>query len=196
MNILDILIVIFLLLWIIRGYFSGFSFTLTNLLGLICGITGAMIFSPTVAKMMDGYIKNQLIRELIAYFLIFFIITTTFRIIGIVMKKTLLKYKLRDVDSYMGALVSGLEAILLISIVILLFTWGPWETTRNMVGESKFAPAFYYVSRVIISNLPEDVQRQLQKKMNNADVEVPDPQNSHKPKKPAKTGDVKRPEGI
>ncbi|GAB4161340.1 MAG: hypothetical protein Kow00107_09120 [Planctomycetota bacterium] len=163
MTLVDIIIVAFLLAWMVRGFFVGFSLTVTTFAGMVGGIAGAIFLSPSLAGMMKGMIDNGTVRLLVAYFLIFFIISTIFRIIGYLMRNLLKKLKMTDLDSILGALVSGVEAVLIIVVVLLLLINTSWEGAKQAVSRSTLGPVFLEAAKVLVFNMPEDIRDRIEK---------------------------------
>ena len=168
MNLLDYAIIIFLALWLLRGYFTGFSLTLTSFLGIVCGVVAAILLSPYLGEMLESYIDSEMLCQLIAYFAIFFVVSSAFRILGLIMRKALVKMKLSDIDSYMGAMVSVLEAAVITVVVLLLIMWTPWEGGHKLVGESRIAKVMLTGAKVLSSNLPEDIREKLEPRLEDA----------------------------
>ncbi|MDZ7816929.1 MAG: CvpA family protein [Planctomycetota bacterium] len=168
MNLLDYAIIFFLALWLLRGYFTGFSLTLTSFLGIVCGVVAAVLFSPYLGQMLEEYIDSKMVCQLLAYFAIFFVVSSTFRILGLIMRKALVKMKLRDIDSYMGAMVSLLEASLITVVIIMLVMLTPWDGGHKLVGESRIAKVMLSGALLLSSNLPEDIREKLEPRIEDA----------------------------
>ncbi len=162
MNLVDIIIVVFILLWMVRGYFVGFSLTIATLAGMIGGIAAAIFFSPSLADMMRNMIENDMVRVLVAYFLIFFIVSTIFRILGFLLRDLLKKWKMTDLDAMLGSAVSSIEAVLIIMIVLLLISQTPWEGARRQISASTLGPVFLKGAKLVVFNMPDEVREKLE----------------------------------
>ena len=160
-NLVDIIIVLFVIAWAVRGFYIGFSLTLTSFTGIVGGIAAAVFFSPYVADMMKSGIHSEVARTLVAYFLLFFIVSTIFRIIGILMKNALKKLKLSDIDAALGSVVSLLEAVVLCMVILLFVVQSPWETGRVSVSKSLLGRQLLHASKVIVFTMPDGVRGRL-----------------------------------
>lgn len=163
MNLVDIIILAFVLIWIVRGFFVGFALTIATLAGMVCGIAAAIFFSPSLADMMRNMIENDMLRVLVAYFLIFFIVSTVFRILGFLLRDLLKKWKMTDLDAFLGAAVSTIEASLLVMIILLLLAQTPWEGVRRSISSSMLGPAFLKGAKLIVFNMPDEVREKLER---------------------------------
>ncbi|MDZ7816928.1 MAG: CvpA family protein [Planctomycetota bacterium] len=160
-NLVDIIMVVFVIAWAVRGFYVGFSLTLTSFTGIVGGIAAAVFFSPYVADMMKSGIHSEVARTLVAYFLLFFIVSTVFRILGILMKNALRKLKLSDIDAALGSVISLLEAIVLCMVILLFVVQIPWEAGRKSVSESLLGRQLLHASKIIVFTLPSDVRSRL-----------------------------------
>ncbi len=179
MNFVDVIIIAVALLWLVRGFVQGFFLTLTSLAGIVAGVMCAIYFSDSLASMM-GFIENESIRVFAAYILIFLIVSTGFRIVGLVFRGLIKKLKLGGVDSFLGAALSLVEAAALVIIMLLVVVQSPWEGGKRAVKESVLAPRLLYVSKMMIYNLPPDVQKKVEPYFRQAPSEEPLPPKKEK----------------
>ena len=163
MNLVDIIVIVFVFIWVVRGFFYGFALTLTTFAGILGGIACAIYFSKPLADMMGGMIKDDRMRVIIAYVLIFLVVSIAFRVLGLLMRELVKKLKLRSADAVLGAVVSGIEALLITMIALLLIVQSPWEKARASVAQSVTAPYILEGARVIVFNMPDDMRERLEK---------------------------------
>jgi len=161
MNWIDLLALLVVVIWIVRGFIFGFALSLMTLLGVVAGAVCAVFLSPPLADAMMGAIANPSLRLMIAYLLIFLIVVTVFRIIGLLMKEALKKLKLEGVDALLGGIVSGIEGVLLVMALLIVIIQSPWEDGRNAVGRSALGPLSLSAARAIVQRLPAEYGKEI-----------------------------------
>ncbi len=170
MNLVDIIIIVVVLLWMVRGYYVGFMMTLTTLCGMVVGLICAIYLSKYLAEAMQSFINDEMTRHLLAYLLIFLIVAIIFRIIGLLLRELIKKMKLGGADSVLGVLASAVEALLLIMIALLVIIQSPWEKTKAEVRNSLIAPYMLEGAKIAVFNLPEHLRKQIVRDIDNPDV--------------------------
>src|SRR5690606_16214148 len=110
MNIIDIILLVFLLFGFIRGFIKGFFVELASLVGLIAGIYGALHFSYIFVDLLEGWISwEKKYIELSAFGITFILIVVAVALLGKLLTKISNIIALGLVNKFLGALFGLLK---------------------------------------------------------------------------------------
>jgi membrane protein required for colicin V production len=122
MNIIDIILLVFLLFGFVRGFIKGFFVELASLVALVAGIYGAIHFSYLFEELLVGWVSwEEKYIELTAFALTFIIIVLAISLLGKLLTKISNIMALGLVNKLLGALFGLLKTGLLLSVVLLFF---------------------------------------------------------------------------
>lgn len=143
MNIIDIILLVFLLFGFIRGFIKGFFVELASLVALIAGIYGALHFSYIFVELLEGWVswKKKYI-ELVAFGLTFILIVLAVALLGKMLTKISDIIALGLVNKFLGALFGILKTGLFLSIILLFFSI--LNEDRNFIEEEKLEASILY----------------------------------------------------
>ena len=120
MNTLDIILSIFLLLGMVRGFFKGFFVELAGLIALIVGIYGAIHFSHRMHEFLLLFITwNEQYLSILAFALTFILIVVIISIIGKILTRMAGMLALGLVNRLLGGLFGLLKMAFLASIFLM-----------------------------------------------------------------------------
>ncbi|WP_424492634.1 CvpA family protein [Salinimicrobium sp. GXAS 041] len=120
MNTLDIILSIFLLLGVVRGFFKGFFVELAGLVALILGIYGAIHFSHRMYAFLDLFITwEEKYLSVLAFALTFILIVVIISIIGKILTKMAGMLALGIVNRFFGGVFGLLKMAFLASIFLM-----------------------------------------------------------------------------
>lgn len=120
MNIIDIILSIFLLLGIVRGFFKGFFVELAGLVALVLGIYGAIHFSDRMYYFLSLFITwEEKYLSIVAFALTFILIVVLISIIGKVLTQMAGVLALGLVNRLLGAVFGMLKTAFLASIFFM-----------------------------------------------------------------------------
>jgi len=114
--VIDILVVLFLLIWARTGWRRGLIVELATLVGLIIGIFIAFRFSPFLSERL-GWTKNDIMDYAIWFSVIFISIYILAQVIGEWLSGKARKVRLGLIDRILGLLLSVVEGLCFISAV-------------------------------------------------------------------------------
>jgi membrane protein required for colicin V production len=166
MNFIDIILGIFLLLGLVRGFMKGFFVELASLVALIAGIFGAIHFSYYAS----GFIANQVDWEenyinLAAFAVTFIIIIVIISLAGKLLTKLANIIALGILNKLLGGAFGVIKMAFLASVIILFFeavnnnnTLIEEETLENSV---LYTPVSKIAPLVLPSILKEAKERDL-----------------------------------
>lgn len=120
MNTIDIILGIFLLLGLVRGFFKGFLLELSGLLALIAGIYAAIHFSAPVQSFLSSFIGwEERYLSLLAFALTFFAVVIVISLIGKILTKMASLIALGIINRLLGAVFGLLKMAFLASIFLM-----------------------------------------------------------------------------
>lgn len=104
MNSIDIILCVFLLFGLIRGFFKGFLIELAGLVALIAGIYAAIHYSGIIMAVIDGFLDlEERYLLIISFALTFFIVSLIIVLTGRILTKALHILALGIVNRLTGA---------------------------------------------------------------------------------------------
>ncbi len=143
MNIIDIILLVFLLFGFIRGFIKGFFVELASLVGLIAGIYGALHFSYIFVDLLEGWISwEKKYIELSAFGITFILIVVAVALLGKLLTKISNIIALGLVNKFLGALFGLLKTGLLLSIILWFFSI--LNEDRNFIEQEKLETSTLY----------------------------------------------------
>lgn len=118
MNALDIIILIFVLLFAIFGLKKGILKSVFTYISVICGILLAVKFNYAISFVLKSFIKDSKVTQILAIILIFLILYLT----GIFIASKISKInKMSEVlDKIGGFLFGGLKSVLILGLVLII----------------------------------------------------------------------------
>lgn len=152
MNYLDIIICLFLIFGLFRGFIDGFFVSLASLVGLIAGIYGAIHFSHYVAEYLADMVSwSEQKINLAAFAITFIIIVVLIFLAGKILTQIANFAALGIFNKILGAVFGIVRASFILSVIILflnsfsfLDNFIDQETRKSSVlyaPVEKFAPA-------------------------------------------------------
>ena len=141
MHILDIILGIFLLLFMINGIRKGFIAGVIHLIGLILAI---IIIGSTATPVKNGLIEHFHLSEtlalILAYILIFLIIMVIVRIVIIILHRIVQTLQLMWLNRLLGAVFGIFNGLLILGLIILGLNLLPFqEDVRAFTDKSYIA---------------------------------------------------------
>lgn len=120
MNTLDIILGIFLLLGLIRGFFNGFFVELAGLIALIAGVYGAIYFSDGTLTFLQTFINWEVeYLALLAFALTFILIVVAISLAGRLLTKMVDLMALGIVNKLLGGVFGLVKMAFLISVFFM-----------------------------------------------------------------------------
>lgn len=158
MNTLDIILGIFLLMGLIRGFFNGFFVELAGLIALIAGIYGAIYFSDGTLTFLQTFIDWEVeYLALIAFALTFILIVVVVSLAGRLLTKMVSLMALGIVNKLAGGVFGLLKMAFLISVFFMFLN----HMNFMFIGKETRETSILYppVSRIGPMLLPTVIQR-------------------------------------
>ncbi|MGB9712343.1 MAG: CvpA family protein [Dissulfurimicrobium sp.] len=156
-NILDFIITIIIAITVLRGFFVGFSRSAASLLGILLGFWVGMTHFSILSDRLTPFIKEEIFRSLIAFFLLFILVYMAFIIIGIIIKGLLKTLHLSLVDRIMGGLIGLAKGLILTGVIIFLLT--VFLPARSpLLADSLLYPRLSQISQALCALVPDHIK--------------------------------------
>ena len=162
MNILDIIIIVAVVFFLIRGVFRGIVREIGSLAGVVLGIWLANAYHPQLAGLLKDLIPPGNYLPLIAFALIFVVVLVLCNVLGWLFKKFFQKIFLGWVDRILGACLALLKGIVLSYLIIVLVTFLAPQGSP-LVTQSRLAPVIITSYQTMIGLIPPGFHEKLKK---------------------------------
>lgn len=123
MNYVDIAILGFILIGMVKGLSKGFVVEVASLFALIFGLLGAILFSSAVNSFFNQYFSNQNIPSGIAFILTFILIIIGINLLAKFLTKILKMGALGGINKILGTLIGGIKYVILLSAIALVLDY-------------------------------------------------------------------------
>ena len=144
MNILDLIILCFLLILMIQSYRVGFLDELLSLVIFIAGGYLAYYLSSYLIPYLDFLSNNYLILKIVSIIILFII----FYIIGKLVKTFILdmidETELNGFDKFMGMILGLLKGVVVVSVIIMIFSYFEINAIQNLIQTSFISNKILY----------------------------------------------------
>lgn len=143
MNYIDIIICIFLLYGLVRGFIDGLFISLASLVGLLAGIYGAIHFSDYAAIFLsEKFPWSQEKINIAAFALTFIIIVVGIYFLGRLLTKIANFVALGIVNKLLGAAFGILKTAFILSVLMLLLN--KVNVILPILGEEEKGDSVFY----------------------------------------------------
>jgi membrane protein required for colicin V production len=157
MNFIDVIIIILVVIFCIKGFLRGFVKELFSLLIIVLGLVGAFLFYKTLNTVTSVVIENEDLSLILSFAAIFVGIT----IILVIIRNTLIRFvdtlNFADVDHVLGLILGLFKGVLLCGAVLMFFENHPVFHLDRAIGRSVLFPYIERMFMALISLLPERV---------------------------------------
>ena len=122
MNVIDIVLLVFILLGLVRGFMKGLFVEIASLLALILGVYGAIHFSNYAAGFLETKTDwSEQTIAITAFAITFVAIVVLITLAGKALTKIADFAALGILNKLLGGIFGGLKAALILSIVLTIF---------------------------------------------------------------------------
>ena len=119
MNIIDVVIIIFVLIFCVKGYIKGFINEIFTLIIIILGLTGSFLFYKPLSTSVFTFIENRSLSFIVSFLSIFVFITVVLIIIRNAITKMVDSFQLTNIDYLLGLLVGLIKGTVLIGAILI-----------------------------------------------------------------------------
>jgi len=144
-----IIIIIFALIGIIKGFVNN----VMGKLAVILGILMACMFYGKIGDFCLNSIENQALRNIISFVLIFVVVFLIVKILQMIISKVFEWNILKSLDRTLGFFFGIIEGLAIVCLIILLLSLQPFYPMENIFEES----FFYSLLGTIITYSPQGI---------------------------------------
>lgn len=164
MNTVDIILSLFLLYGLVRGFFRGFLAELASLVGIVAGIYGAIHFSHFLGKILSNFIEwEQQYINLISFAFTFVLIVFLVSLAGKMLTKVAAFAALGIVNRLLGAVFGFVKSAFVASVIIMFFKATNERIEiieQETLDTSVLYPSVEKIAPIILPSIIKQVQEQ------------------------------------
>lgn len=133
MNLVDILIVAFVLYFTFRGYWSGFVKQVFGIAAIIIAVFATFRYMSPASGLLSTYVDNPDHATIVAGIVIFILSLCLIQLAGHFLEKAIKLVKINFINRLIGSIFGGLNAMIISSVILLLLAGFnlPNEETRS-----------------------------------------------------------------
>ncbi len=145
-----VIIIIFALIGIIKGFVNN----VMGKLSVVLGILLACMFYGKIGDLCLSSIENPALRNIISFILIFVVVFLIVKIIQIIISKVFEWNILKSLDRTLGFFFGAVEGLAVICLIILLLSLQPFYSMEK-IFEGSF---FYSLLGTILNYAPQGIR--------------------------------------
>ena len=153
-NWFDILLLVIIAITVIIGAIRGFVRQIIGLLAVILGLILAIKFYP-YGKDVFTFLRNEVLAQLLGFFLIFVVVLTIGWLINILLAKAV-RGPFKSMNHFMGAGFGLLKGILICVVVVFGFLVFPVNT--RVLEESILTPYCMGIADAAYDLIPQELK--------------------------------------
>ncbi|WP_456324319.1 CvpA family protein [Desulfonauticus submarinus] len=163
MNFLDIVFIIIITFFLLRGIYRGLVQEVSSIVALFLGFLLANKYWQNVLPYVEKILPPSSWTNVISYFVVLLGVMLGVYIISTILKHILKIAFLGWLDKIAGGSLGLLKAIILCSIILMIMT-SFLPTNAPVLKESKLAPYIHQVSNSLSALLPEELKNNFERK--------------------------------
>ena len=152
MNWFDIVILVVLAAFVIKGLLRGLLKELCSLVGLVAGLYLALRFSPPLAaEMARAFHLPQPLCSVAAFSLLFLATFAFFAILGYLLSRIVKPVFLGGINRVVGGVFGLAQGGLLLALGLFTLSLGPLpQGVRPAFSRSQLAPPFVHLGKAVV----------------------------------------------
>ena len=158
MNAIDIIIIVVVLIFCIRGYIKGFVHEIFTLIIIVLGITGSFLFYKPLSSSVFSIIENKALSSIISFISIFILISVILIIIRNAITKIVDSFYLTNVDYLLGLLIGFFKGALLTGAILIFLKNHPVMKLDSAIGNSLIYPILERIFYAGLSIFPDSLE--------------------------------------
>lgn len=164
MNLLDIIILVIMVFFILKGMYRGPVREVASLAGVITGIWLANLFQPQMTNYLKPYLPPTQFLPLISFSAIFASVLFLSNLTGWVLKLLFMKAFLGWAGRTLGAGLAILKGVIIIHLLMILLTFF-LPSRAPLIAKSKFAPLIIVSYQSMIRLISPDLYQKLKERI-------------------------------
>ncbi|MDH4129813.1 MAG: CvpA family protein [Spirochaetota bacterium] len=162
MNIIDLVIIGFILLFMYKSYRKGFTKDVFSLVALFSALFLAFKFYYYISSHLNKIIKSEDISNIISIIIIFIIVNYIVNRIGDLFNNVINKLRLNWVNGFLGACIGLLKGFLLVGVVLMFLAHIGFSISKKHVKSSKVKPFvelyFGKIFKIAKTKIPDNIK--------------------------------------
>ncbi|MCR5189145.1 MAG: CvpA family protein [Treponema sp.] len=154
-TVIDWICAIIILIFALVGLIKGFVNNVMGKLAVILGILLACMFYGNIGELFLKSINNPALRNIVAFVLIFVVVFLVIKLIQIVISKVFEWNILKSLDRTLGFFFGAVEGLAIVSLLLLLLSIQPFYPMEELF-EGSF---FYSLLGTILTHAPEGITK-------------------------------------
>ena len=154
MNFIDVIIIVLVVIFCIKGFLRGFLKELFSVLIIVLGLVGAFLFYRALDTVMSVLIENEDLSLILSFAAIFIGIT----ILLVIVRNTLIRFtdtlNFSDVDHVMGVVIGLFKGVLVCGAVFVFLYYHPVFKLDRAIDRSMLFPLIDRMFMALLSLLP------------------------------------------
>ena len=164
MNTFDIVVIVIISFCMIRGAFKGLIGEVSGIIGVMAAFYGAHSYYPMITVYGEKWIENSVIRNILAFFLIFCAVLIVVGFVSLLIRKFLNFVFLGWVDRTLGFMFGTAKGVLIMAVIFIMITsFSP--KNPDFLTTSKLSPYIAKVSEAMTVFVSQDTRKDFLKKM-------------------------------
>lgn len=139
-----VVIAIFAIIGLSKGFIDNIFGKLAWILAVICGC----FFYDDAAQLVLGSIENQILKSVVAFLMVFVFVFLIVKLVQVIVAKIFEWNILKSLDRTLGFFFGIVEGLVVVGLIIFLFTVQPFFSTERL-----FEGSFFYglINSILIS---------------------------------------------
>ena len=158
MNIIDVVIIVFVLIFCVKGYIKGFINEIFTLIIIVLGLAGAFLFYKPLSSSVFTFIENRSLSFIVSFLSIFVFITVVLIIIRNAITKMVDSFQLTNLDYLLGLLVGLIKGTILIGAILIFLKNHPVMNLDITINRSLIFPFLESIFFTGLSMFPENLE--------------------------------------
>ena len=154
LNPLDIIFLILMVVFVIRGLLRGFVVEFSSVAAIFLSILIAVLFSGLAAQLLDKFLEPSFWNQVIAFLALFMLTYLLVKLFEAGLKNLVSHAKLENLDRALGLFLGLIEGLLVVFILLFVLYVQPLFPVADVIAESFFgellSPLFPYAAEFII----------------------------------------------
>ncbi|RMG67553.1 MAG: CvpA family protein [Calditrichaeota bacterium] len=141
MSHVDLLILLFLAYFAIRGLLNGFFKEIFRIIGFLGGILLAFTATPTLSTILQGFLRNvpAIVVSIAAFLMLFALVITVSKILASLLSELLKKIHLGWLNRLMGLLLGMGRGALILGLIFIALSFLPFpQLSSSLRQQSRF----------------------------------------------------------
>jgi len=158
-NFIDIVVVVVVILFTVRGYLRGFINEIFSLFIIIMGLIISFLFYKPLSVILNEFVDNSDLAVILSFIVLFVFTSVVLIMIRNVLLNLIESLNFSDADSLLGLVIGMLKGALLCGMV-MIFLSNHSILNLHRVIRSSFS--YFYIEKVFfafISVLPDKISR-------------------------------------